>query len=452
MIRDMMKGWFAPDCRPRRLLWGAILYVVCTAVFFSFAGRDRILAHTPYNHFALLADSWLHGRLDIRGAPPPYAAGNDFAEYQGKWFVCFPPFPAVWLLPWVRMAGFVENVRDGQAFLWLAGLGPAVLFLVLEKLRRCGHSQRSETTNFALSALLAFGTVYWFTAEQGTVWFAAHVVGVALSALYLLFCIDAERPLLAGLMLGFAWLTRAPMLFMGVVFALEALRVSLRGGVPERRGGAITLVVDVWRRVDLKALLKRWGLFALPVAGCVGFYLWYNYARFHNPFEVGYRFLTVAWKSRIESWGLFGYHYLGRNLGIVLASTPFWNKTAPHLQINAHGLALWITSPFYLWLLWPKKTGWLHTAVAAGALAVFILDLLYQNSGWMQFGFRFSNDFAPLLFVLLAIGGRRFGKRFWVASACAILINGFGALTFERAPYAKFYFTDGSQKTVFQPD
>ena len=30
--------------------------------------------------------------------------------------------------------------------------------------------------------------------------------------------------------------------------------------------------------------------------------------------------------------------------------------------------------------------------------------LFYQNTGWRQFGYRFSNDYAPLLFVLLAIG------------------------------------------------
>jgi hypothetical protein len=31
---------------------------------------------------------------------------------------------------------FLENFRDGQFVVWLAGVGPAVLFLVLEKMRR----------------------------------------------------------------------------------------------------------------------------------------------------------------------------------------------------------------------------------------------------------------------------------------------------------------------------
>ena len=42
--------------------------------------------HTPYNHFALLAESWLSGRLDLGGAPPAYAGNNDFAELDGRYY------------------------------------------------------------------------------------------------------------------------------------------------------------------------------------------------------------------------------------------------------------------------------------------------------------------------------------------------------------------------------
>jgi hypothetical protein len=447
-----MSRILAPGARSRRVLVGVAIWAICTAVFFACASRERILQHTPYNHFALLADSWLHGRLDIRGSPPPYAGGNDFAEFHGKWYVSFPPLPAVWLLPWVKIGGFVENVRDGQAFLWLAGLGPAALWLALEKLRRSGHSGRDEATSFWLALLMAFGTVYWFTAEQGTVWFAAHVVGVALAAFYVLFSIDAERPVAAGIMLGLAWLTRTPMLMLGIVFALEALRVSVRGGWPARRGGALAFAYDTWKALDVAALARRWGLFLVPVLLLVGVSLWHNWARFRNPFVFGHEYLTVAWKARIEHWGLFSYHYLGRNLAIALASLPFLNKVSSGLQVNVHGLALWVTSPFFLWVLWPRKGGWQYAVYAAGALAVLLPNLLYQNSGWMQFGFRFSNDFVVLVFVLLALGGRRLGKGFALAAAVALAVNAFGALTFDRAQHSKYYYVDGSQRTLFQPD
>ncbi|HQP35403.1 MAG TPA: hypothetical protein PLI95_09495, partial [Polyangiaceae bacterium] len=54
--------------------------------------------------------------------------------------------------------------------------------------------------------------------------------------------------------------------------------------------------------------------------------------------------------------------------------------------------------------------------------------------------------------VLLALGGRRFGKAFVAASLFAIVVNGFGAFTFERSGFSKYYYNDGSQRTLHQPD
>src|SRR5581483_7025267 len=108
---------------------------------------------------------------------------------------------------------------------------------------------------------------------------------------------------------------------------------------------------------------------------------------------------------RIDKWGLFSVHYLARNLSVVLAGLPFTKVPGTPFQINAHGLALWITSPFYLWCLWPRRTGGLFWATLVTTACVAAPDLLYQNTGWIQFGYRFSNDFAPFLIVLLALGG-----------------------------------------------
>src|SRR5579872_3327475 len=193
--------WMRIDSQPRRLLLAASVYVLATLVFALFAGRERLTEHTPFNHYALLADAWLHGRQDLANGPPPYAMGNDFAQFHGKTYISFPPLPAILMLPFVKLAGSPEAFRDGQFIVELAGIAPAVLFLVLEKLRRTGRSPRSERQNLALSLLYAFGTVYFFTAVEGTVWFAAMVVASAASALYALWALDAERPALAGAMM-----------------------------------------------------------------------------------------------------------------------------------------------------------------------------------------------------------------------------------------------------------
>ncbi len=474
-----MRHWFAQDARRRRWLGALLLYAVSTLVFFVFAKPERLTLHTPYNHFALLAESWLQGRLDLGGPPPAYAGMNDFAQFGDRWYIPFPPFPAVLMLPWVWLAGSAAGVRDGQVFLWLAGVAPAALFLALEKLSRLSLSARSTLENLALAALFAFGSVYFFTAEQGTVWFAAHVVGAGLFALFLLFAIDAERPFLAGLVLGLAFLTRTPLIFAAVLFGLEALRVCSRpepGPPPALASpeGELSVaqeplrseaarsestgkrVAAWWAALDKRRLLVLCAQFSAPLLICVGIAMWHNYARFGSVSEVGYRFLKVRWAARMERWGLFNYHYLARNLGMLLTGLPYVSKGGlVPFQINLHGLALWFTTPIYLWLLAPAKLVSADARqlrrglwIAVGCVAIW--TLLYQNTGWQQFGQRFSNDYAPLLFVLLAINGQRFGWLFRAACVWAIVVNGFGAWTFDKPQYRGYYVFNPSE--YYQPD
>jgi hypothetical protein len=426
-----------PGTLRRRLVLALGVYLGCTVVFFACAPRQLLTEHTAYNHYALLADAWLRGKLDLGHPPPAYTQNNDFAEFQGKYYVSFPPFPAVLLLPLVKLAGTPENLRDGQIWLWLAGVGPAVLFLVLEKLRRMGESNRSELENLLLSWIFAFGTVYFFTAEQGTVWFAAHVVAVALVALYLLAALDAERPLLAGTAIALAFVTRGPPIaLLGVFFPMQVWKKAWSGS---------------FKQTDWRLVAKKMAPFALPCVLVIGVAVWHNRARF-GTLEFGHEHLTVGWRARIDKWGLVSYHYLARNLAIVTSSLPFYNKAPPRFQINTHGLALWFTTPLYLLLFWPREKSFVWRSLALSAAPVFLAVLLYQNSGWLQFGYRFSNDFAVFLFAMLATGGYRFGRLFYALAAWGVAVNAFGALTFQRTGLERFYYTDSSQQTIFQPD
>jgi hypothetical protein len=90
--------------------------------------------------------------------------------------------------------------------------------------------------------------------------------------------------------------------------------------------------------------------------------------------------------------------------------------------------------------------------VALSAALPATMDLLYQNTGWRQFGYRFSNDYSILLFILLAIGARPMRTLFAAAAAWSIAWNSFGAATFDKARFDRFYYRDGSQTVVYQPD
>lgn len=394
--------------------------------------------HTSFNHYALLAEGWLAGRLDLGGEPPAYTHFNDFALYGGKFYVSFPPVPALLLLPVVWVFGGADGAPDGLFFLVVAAIAPGVLFAALEKLSAVGGSVRSWRANAVLAALLPFATVFWFSAVQGTVWFAAHVVGVTLAAAFVWASVRAERPLLAGLFLVLAFATRPPIALAGAFFMLELIGRARDGDIDVRRAA------------------KTLALFVAPIAFGLLLLGVYNAARFDDPFEFGHRHLQVVWRARMDEWGLFSLHYLGKNLGVALASTPFVGDPGEGFRITAHGLALWITSPFLALALWPRsmprRARRTFVALAISAVCVAVPSLLYHNTGWVQFGYRFSNDYIVLLIAMLAVGRRKLGPVFGTLVAWAVVVNAFGALSFQRPGWERFYRYDVRPNVYFEPD
>jgi hypothetical protein len=440
----------------------SLVFVVTAGVYVAMLG-DRALVPSADNHYVHLARSWLEGQLHLVGDPP---GTNDWAcvdtldyglcpsnryRFPGdryRWYVSFPPFPAAVILPAVAVWGL--DVADRSFWAILGGLGPALLYVLLRRLRDEHGSRRSVVSDLLLTALFAFGSVYFFVAVQGAVWFAAHVVATPLIILYVLFALSARRPFLAGLCLGLAFLCRPTTALLGVFFAIEALRVSRDASLPEPGGSIARRALAFLRPIRPGAAAARLAVFAVPLIAIGAAAMWHNEARFGDPFEWGHSYLQIRWRPRIERWGLFNYHYLGRNLAVFLASLPWLSANPPHFVVSRHGLALWVTTPGLLLALWPKRVDATTVALVAATVPVLVMNLMYQNTGWIQFGQRFALDYLPLVFALLALGGRRFGAGFVALALYSFAINAFGAATFDRRP--EFYDRDSTQQVYFQPD
>jgi len=451
--------------RLKRVALPAAIFAV-TALVYALVLGPRATAPSENNHFVHLAESWLNGQLAQLGDRPP--GYNDWACYDvelesvcrgdaftrvresQRWYVSFPPFPAAVILPAVVLFG--RDFSDPLFWALFAGLAPALLYVLLRKLREEGVSERGVRDDLFLVAVFAFGSVYFSTAVQGSVWFAAHVVASALLVLYFLFGIGARRPFWAGLILGLCFLTRPSTYPFALFFLLEAMRASRpEGAASASEDASIWRKLAVWvRGVRWLPVLRACAIFAAPILALGAVAMWMNDARFGDPFDFGHEYLVIRWRPRIEKWGLFNYHYLGKNLAVLLASVPWLSATEPFVRISRHGLALWVTSPNLVPALWPKKVSALMVALFVSTALVAVLDLCYQNSGWVQFGYRFSLDYMPALILLLALSGRRFGWGALSVLVLAIAINTFGAITFDRAQL--FYDDDNSQERVFQPD
>ncbi len=424
------------------------IYLLALAMYAGASG-GRLRRASSDTHFSYLAKMWMEKRLDLGRSPP---SQNDWAEVEylhlkdgrtlagcylrslpykfrqlggkietvtddlianrwKKYYVSFPPFPAVLFLPFVAIWGLAFN--DVIFTVILAALGPMLLFVVLRRLSQRGDSNRSESDDLWLTAMFGLGSVYYYSSVIGQVWYTAHIVATVLTGLFVLASFEARQPIWAGLLLGGIVLTRPQMGFWGIFFLYETWRAQKP-------------IVRTLFKVGVPVLL-------LGAAGAA-----FNWARFHSLSEFGHFYLNVRWTDRIQRYGLFNYSFLARNLAVAFTLTPKLLAKPPYLQIGWHGLSMLITTPALIYLLWPRDQSTLHRALWVTVAPIALMSFLYQNDGWVQFGYRFSLDYLFALMMLLAIGNRPMTRTWKALILVGIGVNLFGAITFGRM--WQFYF------------
>jgi hypothetical protein len=99
-------------------------------------------------------------------------------------------------------------------------------------------------------------------------------------------------------------------------------------------------------------------------------------------------------------------------------------------------MSILLTSPAYLLVPLIVAVAWRKRVVLgalAAVVAIGIVNLSHFSQGWVQFGYRFSNDFAPFALVLVTLGiawlgarGRAFALVAVPLAVISILVNAWG--------------------------
>ncbi len=380
---------------------------------------------TIYNHFAWQAEAWLQGQSAIRYPVAGSTDGTGNAYFNdvipvvgpdglptGRGMIPFPPLPAVVMLPFVAAWGLAVD----QTFLAIVigALDVAAAFWLLGRLRV------RPAVRDLLTVFVGAGTALWYAASLGTTWYFAHVVAVGLTLASVGLALDAEereaardpgarRPLVdrrqvaAGVLLGLAATSR-----LTVAFGLPFLLLVGGGGT--------------WWRRGLGAAL---GL-AAPIAVLLAYNLATTGSLFSPVYEALYRNEILAYPhlGYDAAWSLQDVRYLPQNLGLMLfrlpdilppcdpgvPRTPWSAAGCSWLVPDQAGMSVVLASPAYLLAL--PAFGMLRDRRVAGALlaglAIGVVNLMHFSQGWVQFGYRFSLDFAPFLLVAVALGTERF--------------------------------------------
>jgi hypothetical protein len=376
-----------------RILWRSLaafaLLAAGAALLYWWTGP----APVDLDAFVPLADAFLHGRLHIV-EPMPWIEHVDRAG--GGWYVPYPPMPAVTVLPFVAVLG--PDFDQGYAAAILGGLCVALLWAILGWLGVTPQSRRSLTAAFAI------GSVLWWAAGIGTSWLFAGVNGVFWSFLAIWLALDRRWPVVAGLCLGFAAASRLPIgLTLPLYLALYAgLEVKPRLAIPDRR--------RLWDA----------GRFLLGLAVPAAAVAFYNVARFGSPFDFGYERIPGVLEEPWYSDGILSLSYVPRHLHTIFLRGFDFVDAAPWFRPNWTGLALTFTTPIYFWLVNLRRR---QTFVVVGWIAI-VLALIpivtHGTVGETQFGYRFSLDVAPILWIML---GMLFVRRISLSARLAILVG-----------------------------
>ncbi len=339
-------------------------------------------AKGQFNLHVLQAQAWLQGKADV---PPDQ---TDLSVINGKYYVSFPPFPSLVVLPWVAAAG-MQATNTVLIALALSLLNISLLLGI------CAEWQIDASIGMWATAGFLLGSAYWQAVfASGGVWNFSHVVSVTCGLLAIYLAKRTGLGLLAGLCIGLSFLSRQLTIFM-----------------------AVFVVVVLWQHPRIAERRSRWlqlGLFAGAIALCAAIYLGYNALRFGNPLETGYTAMPLAGflKARFDYHGLFDARYVPFNLYYLLLAGFQMNFEPPALlrpmSLSPFGTSIVVASPFIFTALLARSNRPLLWAAWASIALIIVPQLFYYNNGWVQFnGQRFTLDFWPVLFLLIALGADR---------------------------------------------
>jgi hypothetical protein len=461
---------------------------------------------TPYSYQTSQANNLLHGHLDFL---PEYSRNLSVLErvmYDGEGF-CYPIGdprahettgaresancktymqhslgPAFMVLPGVLIFGV--DMNQTLVSVVISALTAPIVFLV-------SRSFSTKLVNqLLLTVLMMFGTILWWVGSNGGVWFFAHTTATFFLFAGIYFTVRRPNPLMAGAMLGAAFLCRPTVIMTGLFFVIAFLPLWLEAPSDERPG---------WR-INLAPIVN----FA---AGIIPFLLtgmYVNYARFDSPLESGYTFSEQFHQDQLKGifpHGTFNIQYVPRHPQVIFEQMPIFDEpgkvcsTDPPLDCapvrsSWAGMAIWATTPVFLATVFTGVTNryvsragavliafacaiifsralsqvwesdwqttdipygvhllpfWAMIAIAvlfsirnrdrivaacwAGIIPTAGLIFFFAATGWSQFGYRYGLDFTPLLWLLVA---RQIGDnlKWWHVAliAAGVIVNLCGVL------------------------
>jgi hypothetical protein len=398
------------------------------------------------SYYQQLGDAFAHGQVSLLEEPAPallsledpYTFANregiahpwDVVFYQGKFYLYWGPAPALVVL----LTGLISRVEFGDhklVFIFVSGVFILSALLILRIRSRFFPSLRWV---YVIPGILLAGfanPMLWLL-NRPAVYEAAIASGqfFLISGIYFVFLaleknrLEFWKLMLSGACLGLAVASRASLAYAALFLAMMIAGYVFRLGklLPEK--------------------IRRLGSFALPLAMIAAALGWYNWVRFGDWLEFGFKYQLTGMNTHILTFSpanlLINLHNYFLNPYRLLSTFPyvkprlgslfiFFPIKSPSNYYSEHTTGILLTTPFILFALIPvvhllwfagksatgaikkipftdERSGdglfrWTALSLAGGAFFAFAPILLYI-AGIM----RFLGDVMPLLVLLSTFG------------------------------------------------
>jgi hypothetical protein len=371
------------------------LFAITLVVYFlSYAGEGK-----NANYFVVLADAFLHGRINILENPPWL---NELVTWQGKYYVVFPPMPAILLLPFVAIFG--NQFPQPYLSILLGAANVSLSYLVFSKFFK--HKIALST-----AILYAFGTIQWYHAEVGSAWYFAHICAAFFLWLLILEVTHRKRLFLIGLLIGAAYLSRIPtilsFLFVLVYLYKDFTNTKIR---------------------DFPYNLKSFFLLGLGISVAVIFNALYDLIRFGVPYDIGYTLLPVL-KEPWYKYGFVSINYIPIHLKEMLWGLPVFKSSPPYIIPNLFAMSIFLLTPAFILMFRARIKDKFILAAFISMIVIMIPELMHGGNGFSQFGYRHTLDVLPFMLILVA-SGMRDKLSWWIKGLIfiSIIINLWGVI------------------------
>lgn len=344
------------------------------------------LKQNVYNSYALQADSWRQGRLDL-GQDYPYL---ELAVYNGKYYVSFPPFPSYILFPLTFIFG--SNTPDALLMWFISLLSAGYLYRLALQFRL------SEPLSALTTLTVILGSNATFNMLNPGAWFFAQNLCFLLAVMTIYYASNGK-----GGWALFFWACSVgcrPMQIFFLPVVLLILYIGEKKKSPELSGKKIVSNKIYW---------------GIP-AGCVALtYMVLNYLRFGSIIEFGHNYLPEFIRAE---HGQFSVKYMSENLKSLLHFFQF--DESGKIVIDHFGnLSFMLVSPCVIFAILTllacilKKEYRIvifQSGIIACAIAYLAVTIMHKTMGGWHFGNRYANDILPWIYLATVLGLSRVEK------------------------------------------